>query len=142
MKRMLLWICAVFVPVLLCGCSNQLVLRSDEEVVSIQFVNVSWDKDHQNYSLEIISEPDVSDYKQILADLRSIPCYSRNDPNEYPYGTIIRISYQDGSYCLIGVNCERTYASQDDKDGQMCNRWLDDDSFNAFIQKWIPGFAP
>ena len=84
MKRMLLWICAVFVPVLLCGCSNQLVLRSDEEVVSIQFVNVSWDKDHQNYSLEIISEPDVSDYKQILADLRSIPCYSRNDPNEYP----------------------------------------------------------
>ena len=141
MRRMLLWICAVFTAVLLCGCSSQLVLRSDEEVVSIQFVNVSWGKD-QYCSVEIISEPDVSDYNQILADLRSIPCYSRNDPNEYPYGTIIRISYQDGSSCLIGVNCERTYDSQDDEIGQMCNRYLDDDSYHAFLQKWIPGFAP
>ena len=141
MKRILLVVCAVFAAVLLCSCASQLVLKSDEEVVSIQFVNLLYDKD-EKCSIEIISEPDISDYKQILADLRSVPCYSRNDPNDYGYGTSIRISYQDGSYCLISRNCERTYDTQDDEIGQMCNRYLDDDSYNVFLQKWIPGFVP
>ena len=141
MKRMLLFVCAVLTAVLLCGCASQLVLSSDEEVVSIHFVNLLYDKDGK-CSIEIISEADVSDYKQILADLRSVPCYSRNDPNDYGYGTSIRISYQDGSYCLISRNCERTYAAQGDEIGQMHNRYLDDDSYNAFLQKWIPGFTP
>ena len=127
----------LFVAVIFTGCKTQAeypFMQPEESIVAIDVVYADPYSYTEDYSaLEPVFTVGQEQWQSFLADFKEIPCkHAPIDPLQGHSGEVIRITYADGGYEVIGP-----YAGLHvDPKGNWTYKdyYFDEDVFDAFIE--------
>ena len=143
MKKVIIWTAVIILIFLLPACGKTKVYRflnPSDEITEIAIVNVSSAEGDNLTETEIQR---IADTDTFLEEFRKIGCHTYfGDPiSVLPEGeksTVIKISYQNGSYGLINWNGQTEYTPEKGLKYYAGYSVFDEDQFKSLISKYAP----
>lgn len=141
MKRLV--ICILLLALILSGCVRRVppsLVQPEDQVVSIEILDVYRWHEHTPGDplpegiLEVVCE--ISNHEEILNALHQLPRYRPlGDPLLGFHGHTIRITYQDGSFEMIGEAC--SYYETPDGEWHYKHDRFNHETFEDFLSTYI-----